>query len=700
MIKSLPPLAAKKPTFHEIHGFRQCDDYGWLRARNWAEVFHDTSKLDPAIAKHLEAENCYQSAFMEDTETLQGTLFEEMKGRIKQDDSCVPYKQGAFAYGYCYEVGDEQPRFFRTPRAGGIKNIYLDGNVAAQGTAYFRLSGTFAAPDHTKFVWGYDDKGSEFYSLKIRNFGDEQDAPDQLEHTGGSVAWDAMSQGFFYTKLDENHRADKVYYHLLGTQQHQDVLIYEEQDPGFFVSISETLKGDFVMIEAHDHETSEVWLIPANRPLVAPRRVREREKGIEYSLTPAGNIAYILTNLGRAHDFKIMAAALDDEGRLDDEKNWQEMIAPKQGQLILSHQAYQNHLVFQRRVEGLAQIIIIDRRTNESHAITFDEEAYALSLIGSAEYESDVIRFSYSSMTTPLQVFDYDMAKCERRLLKTQEIPSGHNPDHYVTRRLMVPAQDGALVPVSLLYRSDTILDGSAPCLLYGYGAYGITIEPSFSSNILSLVDRGFIYAIAHIRGGKDKGFAWYEQGKHRHKTNTFDDFIAVGRYLVAAGFTRHDRLIAEGGSAGGMLMGVIANQAPRDYAAIVAVVPFVDVLNTMLDSSLPLTPPEWPEWGNPIESAEDYALIASYSPYDNVCRQNYPPIMAIAGLTDPRVTYWEPAKWVAKLRELKTDDNPVLLRINMEAGHGGAAGRFSRLEEIAYIYAFMLKIIGRILRA
>jgi len=695
MTKTTPPLAAKKPVTYERHGVRRCDDYGWLRDDNWAELFHDTSKLDPAIAKHLAAENLYQATFMADTVALQKTLLEEMKGRIKQDDCSVPYKDGAFAYGRCYEIGDEQPRFFRTPREGGARTVYLDGNAEAQDTAYFRLSGTYPSPDHSKFVWGYDDKGSEFYRLKIRDFGADKDIADRVVDTGGAVAWDGASAGFFYTKLDANHRADKVYYHCLGSDQTQDVLIYEERDPGFFTSVSQTLGGDFIMIEAHDHETSEVWLISANAPLTAPRLVRKREKGVEYSLAPAGDVAYILTNIGGARDFKIIRADLDKEGRVGAEKDWQEVVAHQEGQLILEHQAYQDYLVFQRRIDGLAQIIIIDRHSGGSHVIKFDEEVYDLSLVGSAEYASRVIRFRYASMTTPSQLFDYDMGTGERTLLKTQEVPSGHRPADYVTRRLMVPAQDGALIPISLLYHKSTPLDGSSPCLLYGYGAYGITIEPSFSTNILSLVDRGFLYAIAHIRGGKEKGFAWYEQGKHRLKTNTFDDFIAVGRYLVSQGLTRHDRLIAEGGSAGGMLMGAIANQAPQDYAAIVAIVPFVDVLGTMLDASLPLTPPEWPEWGNPIENADDYALIASYSPYDNVRRQAYPPILAIAGLTDPRVTYWEPAKWVAKLRELKSDDNPVLLRINMEAGHGGASGRFSRLEEIAYIYAFMLKIIG-----
>jgi oligopeptidase B len=340
--------------------------------------------------------------------------------------------------------------------------------------------------------------------------------------------------------------------------------------------------------------------------------------------------------------------------------------------------------------------VVRDRATGEEHAIAFDEEAYSLGLGGSYEYDTDTMRFSYSSMTTPSQLFDYNMRTRERTLLKTQEVPSGHDPDLYVTRRLMAPAADGELVPVSIVYRRDTPLDGSAPALLYGYGSYGMTVPASFNTNILSLVDRGFVYAIAHIRGGQDKGYGWYEDGKRAKKMNTFTDFIAAARHLVAERFTSHDRIVAQGGSAGGMLMGAVANMAPDAFGGIVAEVPFVDVLTTMLDATLPLTPPEWPEWGNPIASADDYRTIAAYSPYDNVSAQAYPPILAVAGLTDPRVTYWEPAKWVAKLRDKKTDANPVLFKINMKAGHAGASGRFSRLEEVAFNYAFALKVVGK----
>jgi len=687
------PRAAKKPTSHILHGLTRHDDYAWLRAHNWQEVLRDPSLLDTEIRQHLEAENHYQTAFMADTKELQQRLVDEMKARIKQNDSSVPLEDGAFAYGMAYEAGQEQPIFFRTDRSGHNRQTYLDGNEEGEGKAYFRLGGTSYAPDHQKFVWGYDDKGSEFFTLKIRNFSDLKDHEEIITHTTGRVVWDAHSSGFFYTRLDDNHRPCDVYYHRLGTTQDGDVLVYHEADAGFFVGISGSLLNNVIFIEPHDHETSEVWLIDAHQPLAPPRLVKARQKGVEYSLVSANSHVYILTNQDGAQDFKIMKAPLD----APEAHSWQEVVPHETGRLILSLEVYQHHLVWLERKDGLPCIVIFERTTRQSHAIAFDEEAYALGLHGVAEYDSPTIRFSYASMTTPSQLFSYEMASRKRHLLKSQEVPCGHNPSDYVTKRLMAPAADGMQVPVSLLYHKDTPLDGSAPCLLYGYGAYGIAIPADFNSNVLSLVNRGFIYAIAHIRGGKDKGFSWYIEGKHQHKPNSFNDFIAVGRHLVATGLTRHDRLVAEGGSAGGMLMGAIANMVPQDYAAIVAVVPFVDVLATMLDDSLPLTPPEWPEWGNPLQSRDDYERIASYSPYDNIKAQYYPPILAMAGLSDPRVTYWEPTKWVAKLRDIKLDDNPVLLRTNMEAGHAGASGRFARLEETAFIFAFILKITGKI---
>jgi oligopeptidase B len=687
-----PPVAAKKPVTDTRHGITRTDDYAWFRADNWQQMFKDPSILDPEIRTHLEGENAYMEAAMGDTAALQKTLFAEMRGRIKEDDSSVPMKDGPFAYGSLFVTGGEQPKYFRTPRDGGDQTILLDGDKEATGKDYFRLAGIDHATDHSKGIWGYDDKGSEYFTLRVRDLSTGEDMSDLLENTAGGGVWAPDGKSFFYTLQDENHRPSKVFHHILGTPQSDDRLVFEEKDPGFFMGVGGSLLDDVIYLDIHDHETSEYRLIPTSDLTAEPKLVAAREEGIEYSMTEGGDVFYILTNDGDAKDFKIVEAPFAAPGK----ENWKEIVPHEPGRLIISHMAYEQHLIWLQRNQGLPEIIIRDRRTGEEHSIAFAEEAYSLGLSGAAEYDSTVIRFSYSSMTTPTQLYDYDMVSRTRTLLKTQEIPSGHNAADYVTRRVMAPSYDGELVPVSLLYRKDTPLDGTAPCLLYGYGAYGMTIPASFSTNNLSLADRGFIYAIAHIRGGKDKGFAWYEEGKMEAKENTFKDFIAAADHLVTEGFTSYENIIAEGGSAGGMLMGAIANMAPEKFAGIIAAVPFVDVLNTMLDDTLPLTPPEWPEWGNPIESLEEYQWIAAYSPYDNVGAKPYPPILAISGLTDPRVTYWEPTKWVAKLREFSTGSAPILLKTNMAAGHGGKSGRFQRLEEIAFEYAFAIKVAGK----
>jgi oligopeptidase B len=685
-----PPKAAKKPVTDTRHGITRTDDYAWLRADNWQAMFKDTSILDPEIRTYLEAENAYQDAAMADTADLRKTLFAEMKARIKEDDSSVPMKDGRFAYGTLFVTGGEQAHYFRTPRNGeGLKEILLNGDREAAGKDYCRISGLDHAPGHDKGIWGYDDKGSEFFTLKVRNFATGRDLDDVIKNTGGGGAWAPDGKSFFYSMLDDNHRPSKIYHHILGTPQKSDRLVYEEQDPGFFMGVGGSLLDDYIFIDIHDHETSEYHILSTRDLNAKPMLVAARETGVEYEMTEGGDVFFILTNDGDAKDFKIMQAPVHAPGK----ENWTEVVPHRPGTLILSVDAYKQHIVWMERHEGLPRIVIRDRLSGEEHAIAFAEEAYSLGFGGALEYDTDWVRFSYSSMTTPTQLFDYNLRSRERILLKTQEVPSGHKIEDYVTRRIFATAADGEKVPVSLLYRKNTRLDGTAPCLLYGYGAYGISIPASFNTNALSLVNRGFVYAIAHVRGGKDKGFAWYENGKMAHKKNTFSDFIAAADHLVREKFTAFDRIVAEGGSAGGMLMGAIANMAPAKFGGIIAAVPFVDVLNTMLDDTLPLTPPEWPEWGNPIDSAEDYANIAAYSPYDNVGAKAYPPILVLSGLTDPRVTYWEPTKWVARLRELSTSSNPILLKTNMGAGHGGASGRFQRLEEIAYEYAFALKV-------
>ncbi|MDQ6436851.1 S9 family peptidase [Mesorhizobium sp. LHD-90] len=694
LFPSATPPATEERSFTDTrHGITRTDEFAWLRADNWQEVFRDPSVLDPAIRKHLEAENAYQQVLMSDTADLRKTLFQEMKGRIKEDDSSVPMKDGPYAYGSSYKKGGEHPRFFRTPRDGGAEEIILDGDAEAEGKAYFNLGGMDHSSDHNRLIWSFDDKGSEFFTLKTRDLGIGEDLADIIPDTSGSGVWDAGNAGFFYTRLDPNHRPSKAFYHQLGTDMADDRLVYEETDAGFFMGVGGTRDSRWIMIGINDHETSEYRILDAATPDAEPKLVAAREAGLQYDLEEGGDVFFVLTNADGAKDFKIMTAPVDDPRR----ENWVELVPHEPGRLILSVVGFRDFVVRLERKDSLPRIVIRDRADGSEHMIAFDEEAYSLGLMGSYEYNTDVVRFSYSSMTTPGQVFDYDMRTRQRTLLKTQEVPSGHDPEHYVTRRLMAPSHDGELVPISLIHHRDTSIDGSAPCLLYGYGAYGIAIPAGFNTNILSLADRGFVYAIAHIRGGKDKGFAWYEDGKRQKKTNTFLDFIAAATHLVAENYTRHDRIIAQGGSAGGMLMGAVANLAPDAFGAVIAEVPFVDVLDTMLDDTLPLTPPEWPEWGNPIASVEDYRTIAAYSPYDNVGAKNYPPILAVAGLTDPRVTYWEPAKWVARLRKLKTGDNPVLFKINMDAGHAGASGRFSRLEEIAFNYAFALKVTGKV---
>lgn len=689
----LPPSAEKRPTSFTHHGISVEDPYAWLRADNWQEVMRDPSVLADDIRSHLEAENAYTETAMEDTKELQETLFAEMRARIKEDDTSVPVPDGPYAYLTKQLTGAQHPLLVRTPRAGGEESILLDANVEAEGLSYFKLGSANHSPDHTKLAWAADRKGSEKYLLNVRDLNTGEELADEIADTTGAGVWDAASAGLFYTVLDDNHRPCKVFYHALGTDKADDKLVYEEPDAGFFLGIGKTLSGDFLILDSHDHETSEVRVLPASDPLSEPMLIAERQVGVEYSVEHHGDNFYILTNRDGAEDFKIMSTPTADPGS----KNWVDVVPHKAGTLVLSLTLYTRHMVRLERFEGLPRIVVRELATGEEHSIAFDEEAYSLGMSDGLEFDTNTVRFSYSSMTTPTQVFDYDLVGRTRTLRKTQEVPSGHDADDYRTRRIFALAEDGEKVPVSVLYHKDTKLDGTAPCLLYGYGSYGISMPASFSVTHLSLVDRGFVYAIAHIRGGKDKGDRWYRDGRRDKKTNTFKDFVTAGRFLALENFTSEGQIIGHGGSAGGMLMGAVANMAPDLFAGIIAEVPFVDVLNTMLDDTLPLTPPEWPEWGNPLTSEADFKTIQSYSPYDNVAEKDYPAIIALGGLTDPRVTYWEPAKWVARLRELKTDDNPLLLKTNMDAGHGGASGRFDRLKEVAFTTAFALKVAHKI---
>ncbi len=687
-----PPIAARHPVRHTVHGIERVDDYAWLRADNWQEVMRDPATLAVDIRGYLEAENAYTKAEMADTEALQALLFKEMRGRIKEDDSSVPAPDGPFAYATRFIEGAEQPRIVRTPRDGGAEEVLIDVDALAKGHAYYDLGGADHSPDHALMAWSYDDKGSESYTLKVRDLATGEELSDEIETTTGGAVWSADSRTLFYTVLDDNHRPCRIYRHRVGTAASEDVLVFEETNPGYFLGIGQTQSARYLVVDSHDHETSELHVIDAEAPDAAPRLIAPRRPAEEYDLDHNGDHFYILTNADGAEDFKIVTAPVAAPGR----ENWTDLVPHRPGRLILGVTLFKDFMVRLEREGGLPRIVIRALASGEEHAIAFDEEAYSLGLSEGYEFDTTVLRFTYSSMTTPSRVYDYDMAARTRVLRKEQEVPSGHDASLYVTRRVFAPAHDGETVPVSLLYRKDTPLDGSAPLLLYGYGSYGITIPASFSTTRLSLVNRGIVYAIAHIRGGKDKGFRWYAEGRREKKENSFRDFIAAGEFLAKEGFTSRGRIVGWGGSAGGMLMGAVANMAPDLFGGIVAEVPFVDVLNTMLDDTLPLTPPEWPEWGNPIASEDAYRTIAAYSPYDNVAAKAYPPILAVGGLTDPRVTYWEPAKWVAKLRALKTDDALLLLKTNMDAGHGGASGHFDSLKESAFATAFVLKVTGR----
>ncbi|MDR3372924.1 MAG: S9 family peptidase [Ancalomicrobiaceae bacterium] len=685
------PACQSRPSTRVVHGVELVDDFAWLRADNWQEVMRDPASLPADVRAYLEAENAYAERVLAPTEALQEVLHTEIRGRIKEDDSTVPAADGPYAYASRYRDGGQHPIFVRTPRQGGDEAILLDGDALAAGKAYFRLASASHSPDHRFLAWGADDKGSEFFTLHVRDIAAGTELADEIQETTGGVAWANDGKTFFYVHVDDNHRPSRVLSHVVGTPIADDRIIYEEADPGFFVGLSKTQSGRFISIDVHDHETSEVRLIDADRPDSLPVLIAARETAVEYDVDHGDDRLFIRTNAKDARDFSIVTAPVAAPGR----ENWQDLVPHRPGVLILGATIYKRHLIRLERADGLPRIVIHRLADGAEHVIAFDEEAYSLGLIPSYEFDTGSLRFSYSSMTTPARVYDYDMETRERTLRKEQQVPSGHDSARFVTRRIQAKAKDGELVPISLIHLKETPIDGSAPLLLYGYGAYGITIPAAFSVSILSLVERGFVYAVAHVRGGQDKGFDWYANGRREHKTNTFDDFVAAAEALITAGYTAKGRIVAQGGSAGGMLMGAIANRAGDLFGGIIAEVPFVDVLTTMLDDTLPLTPPEWPEWGNPITDTAAFELIRAYSPVDNVEAKAYPPILALAGLTDPRVTYWEPAKWVAKLRKLKTDDNLVALKTNMDAGHGGASGRFDRLKEVALTQAFALGVLG-----
>lgn len=695
--RATPPQARREPKVSTQHGVTLTDDYAWLRAENWQAAIRDPALLPADIRAHLEAENAYARAVLALTDQLAAAVFREMKGRIKADDSSVPTPDGPFDYYQRYRKSGQQPLICRRPRgAEAGEKVLLDGDRLARGAAYFRLGGATHSPDHRLIAWSVDDKGSEFFETRVRDVRTGRDRADRVPDTGGDVVWAEDDHAFFYVRLDENHRPLSVHRHKLGAEADDDVLIYKERDPSTFVTIAAPKAGGLGFIVGAQSDSTEIRLIDLDDPEARPRLALPRRAEVKYDVDYHPDVGgqptlFILTNADGAEDYKIVAAPAADPGPA----HWTEVVPHRPGVLILSISLFRDFLVRLERENALPRIVVRRLSTGEEHAIAFAEEAYSLGVVDGFEFDTDVLRFAYSSMTTPQETFDYDMAARTRRMRKRQEVPSGHDAADYVTRRVLAPAPDGETVPVSLVHHRDTPIDGSAPVLLYGYGSYGMSMPASFSTGRLSLVDRGFVYAIAHIRGGMEKGYRWYRTGKREHKQNTFSDFIAAGEHLVALGYGASGRIVAHGGSAGGMLMGAVANQRPDLFGGIIAEVPFVDVVNTMLDETLPLTPPEWLEWGDPIRDHEAFRRMLAYSPYDNVAARAYPPILALAGVSDPRVTYWEPAKWVAKLRATKTDENPLLLITHMDSGHGGAAGRFDRLKEVALSYAFAIAAVG-----
>ena len=687
-VRPTPPIAKRDPNRIEQLGRVRVDDYAWMKDENWQKVMRDPAALRADIREHLEAENAYTKAMLASTEDLQKTLFEEMKGRIKEDDSSLPQPDGPFDYYVRYAMGGQYPIYARRPRGSDTgEELLIDGDALSQGKPFFNIAGAGHSPDHALFAWAVDEQGSEYHRIYVKDLAIGETLPNPIESAEGGFVFSPDARWLFWVFRDENARPSKVFRRPVRGSAADDVLVYEEPDEDMFVHLDETRSRAFILITAADHETSAAWLIPASDPTAAPKIVEPRTQGLMYGVEHWDGRFIIHTNADGAIDFKLVTAPEDAPGRA----NWKDWIAHRPGHYIMGAAAFAEHFVRVERVDANHRIIITDRINLTDRPIPIDEEAYALSIDTGYDYDTPILRYVYQSPTTPRSWFDYDMSTGEKTLRKTQEVPSGHDPKAYVAKRLYAKAADGETVPITILMKAETPLDSSAPMLLYGYGSYGLSMDPTFSIRSLSLVNRGWIWAIAHVRGGSEKGWDWFLGGRGMQKTHTFTDFIACAEHLIAEGYGDERRIVAYGGSAGGMLMGAIANLRPDLWAGVIGAVPFVDVLNTMSDTTLPLTPPEWPEWGNPLTDPAAYEYIAGYSPYDQVAALPYPSILATGGLSDPRVTYWEPAKWAAKLRAHTTSDRPVLLKINMEAGHGGSAGRFESLKEVALDYAFAI---------
>lgn len=677
----MTPKAQKIPQQLENFADVRVDNYAWLRSKNWQ------TKVDESeILNYLNEENKYAETFMDSVKDLREQLFTEMKSRIKLADKSVPVKEdNYFYYSYTHEDSNYAIYARKKDSLDNEEEIIFDQNIAAQDYEYFDVEDISVSPNHQLVAYSTDINGSERYTIQVKDLTNNIILSDQITDTLGSIVWHENSQGFFYTPVDEHWRTQKVYFHKLGDDPKNDQLIYQEKDNSFSVNISKSASKKFIFMDIHSHDCNEVRYINLADSGLKEHLIKTRADQQLYDVDHAHNKFYMITN-DKGKNFRLISV---NEDKLAD-NNWIEIIPHRENIYLTDFDLFTNHLVITERDKGLNNIRVIDLCNNEEHNINFPESAYLASVMDT-NFE-DNLRITYSALSIPDSVLEYDFTNKRLTTLKVREIPSGYNPKEYVTERIYALSRDGVEIPISLVYKKDLFKkDGSNPLYLYGYGSYGHSIAANFRTNILSLVDRGFIFAIAHIRGGDDLGYRWYEDAKYLTKRNTFLDFVNSAEYLIDNKYTTKNNIVIAGGSAGGMLVGVAINEFPELFKAAIAHVPFVDVLNTMLDDTLPLTPGEFKEWGNP-KQADYYHYIKSYSPYDNIKPQNYPALYVTAGLNDPRVTYWEPAKWVAKLREIKTDKNPIIFEINMGQGHGGATKRFDYLKEAAKEYAFILK--------
>jgi oligopeptidase B len=673
-----PPRAKRVPSIRIVHGEARVDEYAWLRDRS-----------DPEVLAYLEAENRYAGTVMGHTEALQNQLYQEMRQRIKETDLSVPERVDQYWYYSQTEAGCQYPMFCRRPLTGGPGEMLLDQNRLAAEHGYSRIGALEISSDHHFLAYSIDLSGAEEFTLFIKDLRTGELLPESLPRTAPGVAWANDSRTLFYTVLDNARRPFRLFRHVLGTNPSEDVLVYDEPDPSFFLDISRTRSRAYLLLDISSHSTSEVRFVSADRPEEPFRVVQPREPGVEYSVSHHGQRFFITTNES-APNFRLVQAPVDNPSK----PQWSPVLPYRPEIKLDSTDTFLGHLVVYEREAGSRRVRIIDLATGSDHLIQFPEPVYTIRAHANPEFDTKLLRFTYTSLVTPNSVIEYDMASRAWMVRKQTEVCGGYDPSRYSSVRLLATAPDGMPVPISLVYRAPIELNRTRPLLLNGYGAYGLSYEPAFSSNTLSLLDRGFVVAIAHVRGGDEMGRQWYEGGRLLQKRSSFTDFIAAAEHLIEAGYTSAEHLVISGGSAGGLLVGAVTNLRPDLFRAVLAEVPFVDVVNTMLDASLPLTVIEYDEWGNPNDPTA-YSYIRSYSPYDNVAVKDYPHMLVTAGLNDPRVAYWEPAKWTARLRARKTDGNRLLLRTNMRAGHGGASGRYDSLREAAFKYAFMLDVVG-----